>query len=421
MHIFYQIDNEFLAVATLIIFCATYTGLAVGRVRGLKLDRTSIVLLGAIAMLALGCISLKKAVDSVNFETILLLFSLMVIAAQLHYAGFYHQVADRISLRLDRPVYFLALLMVTSGILSAFLNNDVVCLAFTPVVTVALLRKRLNPVPFLIGLALASNIGCALTLIGNAQNVLVGQVGHLSFGGYMLWAALPVTLAMAGAFCIIYLIARRSFYLKEKDVVSGQLEDVTPFDSWRATKGIGMLCIIVVLFFTPLPRYLVALTGAGLLICSQRLESKKVLALVDWQVLLLFMSLFVVVGAFCISGMTGPMLKLIEDHGIDLHNSYVLALAAGVLSNLINNSAAVMLLVKLLDFSSPVSGYVLAVSNSFAGNMFIIGSVANIIMIQGANACGVKISFREFARYGVPTTIFSFVILMLWIFVTQLF
>jgi Na+/H+ antiporter NhaD/arsenite permease-like protein len=421
VHIFYQIDNEFLVVATLIIFCATYTGLAVGRVRGLKLDRAAIVLLGAIAMLALGCISLKKAVDSVNFETILLLFSLMVIAAQLHYAGFYHQVADRISLRLDRPVYFLALLMVTSGVLSAFLNNDVVCLAFTPVVAVALLRKRLNPVPFLIGLAIASNIGCALTLIGNAQNVLVGQVGHLSFGGYMLWAALPVTLAMAGAFGIIYLIARRSFYLEGKDVVSEQLEDVTPFDNWRAAKGIGMICIIVILFFTPLPRYLVALAGAGMLLCSQRLESKKVLALVDWQVLLLFMSLFVVVGAFCSSGMTGPILKLIEDHGIDLHNSYILALVAGVLSNLINNSAAVMLLVKLLDFSLPVNGYVLAVSNSFAGNMFVIGSVANIIMMQGAAACGVKISFREFARYGVPTTFFSFGILMLWIFVTQLF
>jgi Na+/H+ antiporter NhaD/arsenite permease-like protein len=421
VHIFYQIDNQFLAVATLIIFCATYAGLAAGRVWGLKLDRTAIVLLGAIAMLALGCISLKKAVDSVNFETMLLLFSLMVISAQLHYAGFYHKVADRISSRLDRPVYFLALLMVTSGILSAFLNNDVICLAFTPVVAVALLRKRLNPVPFLVGLALSSNIGCALTLIGNAQNVLVGQVGHLSFGGYMLWAALPVTLSMAGAFGIIYLLGRRSFYLAENEIVPGQPEDTTPFDNWRTTKGLGMICIIVILFFTPLPRYLVALAGAGLLLCSQRLQSKKVLTLVDWQILLLFMSLFVVVGAFYNSGMAAPMLHLLETCGIDLHNSCILALVTGVLSNLINNSAAVMLLVKLLDFSSPVNGYVLAVANSFAGNMFIIGSVANIIMMQEAETCGVKISFREFARYGVPTTIFSFGILMLWICVTPLF
>jgi Na+/H+ antiporter NhaD/arsenite permease-like protein len=421
VHIFYQVSHEFLAVATLVIFCVAYIGLAVGRIRGLKLDRTAIVLLGAIAMLALGCISLKEAVDSINFETALLLFSLMVISSQLHYAGFYHKVADRISLRLDRPVYFLALLMATSGLLSAFLNNDVVCLGFTPVVAAALLRKRLNPVPFLIGLAISSNIGCALTLIGNAQNVLIGQVGHLNFGCYMLWAALPVTLSMAGAFCIICLLGRRSFYLAEKDIAPAILEDATPFDSWRATKGIGIICIIVILFFTPLPRYLVALAGAGLLLCSQRLESKKVLALVDWQVLLLFISLFVVVGAFYNSGMMNPVLKTLEAHGIDLHNSYVLALVAGVLSNLINNSAAAMLLVKLVDFSSPVSGYVLAVSNSFAGNMFIIGSVANIMMVQGADSCGVKISFREFAGYGAPTAIFSFGILMLWIFVTQSF
>ncbi|MHB9139760.1 MAG: ArsB/NhaD family transporter [Victivallaceae bacterium] len=421
MHIFYQINNEFVAVATLIIFCITYIGLAAGRIRGLKLDRTAITFLGAVAMLALGCITLKKAVDSINFESVLLLFSLMVIASQLHYAGFFHNVAGRISQRLAHPVFFLGLLMTASGLLSAFLNNDVVCLAFTPVVAAALLRKRLNPVPFLIGLALASNIGCALTLIGNAQNVLIGQIGHLSFGGYMLWAVTPVGLSMTSAFCIICYLSRNRFYLAENEIVTAPQDDNVLFDNWRTIKGVGMLCIIIILFFTPLPRYLVALTGAGLLLCSHRLESKKVLAMVDWQVLLLFISLFVVVGAFYNSGMAAPMLKALEAHGIDLSNSYILAAATGILSNLINNSAAVMLLVKLLDFGSPMQGYVLAISNAFAGNLLVIGSVANIIMIQAAEASGVKISFREFARYGIPTTVLSFGILFLWIYVIGLF
>ena len=421
MHLFYQINHEFVAAATLIIFFVTYAGLAVGHIRGLKLDRTAITFLGAVAMLALGCITLKKAVDAVNFESVLLLFSLMLIASQLHYAGFFHNVAERISQRLDHPAYFLGLLMAAGGALSAFLNNDVVCLAFTPVVAVALLRKRLNPVPFLVGLALASNIGCALTLIGNAQNVLIGQIGHLSFGGYMLWAAMPVGLAMAAAFGIICYLSRNNFYLAENTIIPACQDENILFDNWRATKGVGMLCIIVLLFFTPLPRYLVALAGAGLLLCSHRLESKKVLALVDWQVLLLFISLFVVVGAFYNSGLAEPTLKALEAYGIDLRNSYILASVTGVLSNLINNSAAVMLLVKLLDFSSPLQGYVLTISNAFAGNLLVIGSVANIIMIQGAEASGVKISFREFAKYGVPTTLFSFGILFLWIYVIGLF
>lgn len=393
----------------------TYVGIAIGKIRGLKLDRTGITLLGAIAMLAFGCISLPDAVLSVNVQSILMLFSLMVIAAQLHYAGFYHKVADRISQYLDKPALFLAILMLTSGILSAFLNNDVICFAFTPVVTISLLRKRLNPVPFLIALALSSNIGCALTLIGNAQDVLVGQIAHLKFGGYMLWVAAPVCMSMAAAYGLIYLLGRKDFYLSANSNLPSPPEDETPFDSWRTIKGIGIICIIVLLFFTHLPQYMVALTAAGLLLCSHRLESKKVLALVDWQLLVLFISLFVVVGAFHSGGLATQGVKILEEAGIDLRNTYTLAITTGVLSNLINNSAAVMLLINVVDLHNPINGYVLALSNTFAGNLFIIGSVANIIVVQGASAYGVKISFKEFARYGVPVAIASFCFLLMWI------
>lgn len=415
-NVFYQLDKEFIPAATLIIFCLTYAGIAVGHIWGLRLDRTGITLLGAIAMLAMGCISISHAVASVNVQSILLLFGLMVIAAQLHYAGFYHKVADRISQYLDKPALFLAILMITSGVLSAFLNNDVICFAFTPVVTCALLRKKLNPLPFLIALALSSNIGCALTLIGNAQDVLVGQIAHLGFGAYMLWVIVPVILSMATAYAIVYFLGKPHFHLKDNANIPEPPQDDTPFNTWRTIKGVGLICIIVVLFFTPLPRYLVALTGAGLLLCSHKLDSKKVLEKVDWQLLVLFIGLFVVVGAFHDSGLAAEGMKYLTSWGVNLQNPYVLALTTGGLSNLINNSATVMLMVKVVDLSSHVNGYILALSNTFAGNLFLIGSVANIIVVQGAAVFGVKISFGQFARYGVPTALASFAWLLLWVY-----
>jgi Na+/H+ antiporter NhaD/arsenite permease-like protein len=417
MHVFYQIDHEFVTMATLLIFCVTYIGIAMGKIWGLKLDRTGITLLGAIAMLAFGCVSLSQAVASISMESILLLFSLMLVASQLHFAGFYHKVAGEISNFLARPKLFLAILMITSGVLSAFLNNDVICFAFTPVVAGALLRKRMNPVPFLIALALASNIGCTLTMIGNAQNVLVGQIAHLSFGAYMLWVLAPVTAALALAYAVVYWLGHKHFMLATDDVTAVPPEDATPFDAWRTCKGLGITCIIIILFFTPLPRYLVALTGAGLLLCSHHLNSKKVLGGVDWQLLLLFISLFIVVGAFHHSGLADKGMIWLDKAGCDLNNTYILSLVSGILSNLINNSAAVMLLVKMVDFSNPVNGYALALSNSFAGNLLLIGSMANIIVVQSAATFGIKISFTEFAKYGVPTAISSFAVLLLWIWI----
>ena len=411
-----EISWDFTTISALVIFCITYTGIAVGRIWGLKLDRTGITMLGAIAMLAFGCIVLSKAIEAVNWQSIIMLFGLMVIASQLHFAGFYHKVADQISFFLDRPALFLLILMVVSGVCSAFLNNDVVCFAFTPVVTVALLKKKMNPLPFLIALAMSSNIGCALTMIGNAQNVLIGEISQFSFGGYMVWCAVPVILSMAAAYGIVYKIGKKSFFLAVASDVAEKLpEDTTEFNAWRVIKGTGILGIIVILFFTPLPRYLVTLTGAGILLCSHRLASKKVLGGVDWQLLILFMSLFIVVGAFDETGFTGHVVNWLKSYGLDMANPYALSLTTGVLSNLINNSAAVMLLVKTVDLSKHTNGYILALSNTFAGNLLLIGSVANIIVVQGAAKYGIKISFRDFAGYGVPVAISSFLILLAWI------
>jgi Na+/H+ antiporter NhaD/arsenite permease-like protein len=232
----------------------------------------------------------------------------------------------------------------------------------------------------------------------------------------MLWVAVPVICAMVSAYFIVYFMSRKNFFLEKDSPLEIPAESDTPFDTWRTIKGVGTTCIIVILFFTPLPRYLVALTAAGLLLCSHRLESHQVMEKVDWLLLCLFIGLFVVVGAFHQSGLADQSVAWLQRAGVDLHNTYVMALTTGVLSNLINNSAAVMLLIKVIDLSAPINGYVLALSNTFAGNLFLVGSVANIIVVQGATKYGVKISFKDFAKYGVPTALTSFVLLLLWIY-----
>jgi Na+/H+ antiporter NhaD/arsenite permease-like protein len=183
----------------LAIFLITYLGIALGRVPGLKLNRVGIALLGAIAMMILGGWSTASAGACINWPTILLLFGFFVISAQLRLSGFYDLVAGAVSVRLGNPARFLLLLMMVSAGLAAVLNNDIVCFVFAPIIGSALLRQQLNPVPFLIALAVSSNLGAGATLIGNPQNMMIGEIAQLSFGKYLLWSVVPVIFALAAA------------------------------------------------------------------------------------------------------------------------------------------------------------------------------------------------------------------------------
>ncbi len=398
----------------LIIFAATYLGIAMGHVPGLKLNRVGIVLLGAIALLIFGGVSTAEAISFVNWSTILLLFGFFVISAQLRLSGFYGAVAESIAARLARPAKFLFELMAVTAGLSAFLNHDIVCLVFTPIVTSALVRKGLNPVPFLIALAIASNIGAAATLIGNAQDMMIGTVAHLSFGRYMLWSIVPVLFAFAASYGIIWAMSKNHLKssLPTQDLKDGE---GYPFNRPHTIKGLVILVIVVGLFFTRLPKEIIALAAAGIHLASPKFRTADLLREVDWSILVLFMGLFVVTSAFQTTGCGDSAVQWLAHSGFNLDRPVNLALTTAVLSSLINNSAAVMLLMKVVNVTAPVMAYTLALANSFGGSLFIVGSVANIIVVQQARDLGVKISFRDFARLGVPVTIASLAGLLIWI------
>ncbi len=402
------------AHAILAIFAITYLSIAIGHIPGLKTNRAGIALLGAIALMIFGGVTTPDAVSYVNWPTIFLLFGFFVISAQLCLSGFYDLVAGAIAARLDHPARFLFILMAASAGLSTFLNHDIVCFVFAPVVGGALLRKQLNPVPFLIALTISSNIGAGATLIGNPQNMMIGQIAHLGFGRYLLWSLVPVIFGLATAYGIIW-------WLSCKNLAAAPSSQTVParpsypLNRIHTLKGIVILAITIGLFFTSLPKEVIALTAAAIHLASTKYRTDDLLGLVEWPILVLFMGLFVVAGAFQSTGLGESAVHWLALAGFNLNSPANLTLATTVMSNMIGNSATVMLLLKVVNLSHPCTPYVLALANSFGGSLIVIGSVSNMIVVQQARNLGIRISFWDFARLGIPVTVVALAGLLAWL------
>lgn len=399
--------------AVLAIFVLTYLGLSAGRVPGLKLDRIGIALLGAIAVMVFSRLPVSALVGFIDWPTMLLLFGFFVLSAQLRLSGLFDALADGVARRLRHPHRFLLLLMLSTAGLSAFLNHDIVCFVFTPIVAAALLRQRLNPVPFLIALAIASNIGAAATLVGNPQGMLIAQLGGLGFGAYALWCLVPVLFALGGAYVLIWRLSRHK--LTEVELTGpAPAVHARELDRAHTIKGVVILLVVIGLFFTSLPKEVVALTAAAIHLASPKFRTDDMLRLVDWPILVLFASLFVVTGAFQATGYGDHIVQSLHQMGLPLESPLPLALVTATLSNVVNNAAAVMLLLKVPGVTRPPDAYVLALANSFGGSLLIMGSVSNLIVVQQARALGIAISFRDYARLGVPVTLVALLGLLGW-------
>ena len=399
----------------LLIFILVYIGIAFGRIPALTLDRTGIALLGAIAMLFLGYVTLDQAIDAIDFPTIILLYSLMILSAQLRLGGFYTWVAQRVSVFARQPFLFLGMVMITSAFFSAILANDIVCLAFTPVLCVSLINYRLNPAPFLVGLAISSNIGSAATIIGNPQNMLIGQMGHLDFADFFYWCLPPSLISLVGSYFIISVIYRNVF-LNPSNIQQHEIQEDWPqLDKWQTSKGILTSVLLIALFFTSVKREISAIGIAGILLCSRKMKSVKIMHMVDWHLITLFCALFIIIHGINLEHIPDIIINYLNRKGVDPTNYYMLTAISTILSNLVSNVPSSMLLLKFLDPLNPVQFYILAVSSTFAGNLITIGSIANLIVIEQARNYGVNISFMEHARSGVPVTLFSIAVLIFFV------
>jgi Na+/H+ antiporter NhaD/arsenite permease-like protein len=397
----------------LVVFAVVYLGMILGGLPFLQLDRTGVALLGAIALVAIGAVRPAEAAQAVHLPTLLLLFSFMVISAQMRLGGFYTRVTlDLVDLRVSPPA-LLGLVIAVIGTLSAVFSNDVICLAIAPVLADACLARRLDPVPYLLGLACAANVGSAATLIGNPQNMLIGQTLELSFSGYFLEAIVPVLLGLAATWGILVWQTRGRWRTVFDDPPPERRHDYAVYDRWQTAKGLGVAGALVGTFLlSDVPREVAALAGAGLLLMSRRFHSHKMLGLVDWELIVLFIGLFVVNHALAQTGLAASALAWLSDAGVPLTDTGPLFVVTLMLSNVVSNVPAVMLL--LPAATEPFSGPMLALVSTLAGNLLIVGSIANIIVVDAARRRGIVIDWRTHARTGVPVALVTLCVTAAW-------
>jgi Na+/H+ antiporter NhaD/arsenite permease-like protein len=397
------------------IFATVYLGMIIGGLPFLQLDRSGVALLGAIAVVGFEILTPEQAARTVHLPTLLLLFSFMVIAAQMRLGGFYTWVTQRVAALPLAPPALLGAVMAAAAALSAVFSNDVVCLAAAPVLIQACLRRRLDPVPFLLALACAANVGSAATLIGNPQNMLIGQKLGLSFRGYFAEAIVPVALGLAAAWALLARAARGRWHAEPAAETLERLPQLARFDPWQTAKGLAVAAALMAVFLlTDWPRDVAALVGAGLLLTSRRLHSGRMLGLVDWPLLVLFIGLFVVNGALEQTGLARQALGALEAAGVPLGRPAPLFAASFVLSNVVSNVPATMLL--LPAATRPFAGPMLALVTTFAGNLLIVGSIANIIVVDAARRSGIEIGWRRHARTGIPVTAATLAITAGWLY-----
>ncbi|MBS1177561.1 MAG: Citrate transporter [Proteobacteria bacterium] len=397
------------------VFAVVYLGMFLGGLPRLKLDRSGVALLGAIAVIAITGQTVQDAARAVDLPTLVLLFAFMVVSAQMRLGGFYTAVTRRVAaLPLPRSG-LLAVLIVVAGTLSAVFSNDVVCLAMTPVVARLCLQRGLNPLPFLVGLACAANIGSAATLIGNPQNMLIGSVMQLNFADHLRQALPPVGLSLLLLWLwLAWGPGLRTASGQPVPVPESHAEEEPEFDAFQSAKGLCVAGLLLLIFlFTDWPRDVAALVGAGVLLLSRRLHSAHVMGFVDWQLLLLFIGLFVVNQAFESTGLAAEAVAWLAVQGVHLNEPGPLLVAGVLLSNLVSNVPAVMLLLPHLQGDS--TGVMLALVSTFAGNLLLVGSIANLIVVDLARKSGIHIGWRQHARIGTPVTMGTLVLAWAWL------
>lgn len=394
------------------IFAIVYLGMFLGGLPRLKLDRSGVALLGAIAVIGIGALDTEQAARAVDLPTIVLLFSFMVVSAQMRLGGFYTAVTRGVAaLPLSRNGLLGALLAVAAA-LSAIFSNDIVCLAMTPVVARICLQRGFAPLPFLVGLACAANIGSAATLIGNPQNMLIGSLMQLSFAAYARTALPPVVLSLLALWLWLVWLQRHAPIMPAASSANG--EDDPPFDRWQTAKGLCVAATLLVIFlFSSWPREVAALVAAGLLLLSRRFHSSHVMGFIDWELLILFIGLFVVNHAFGTTGLAAQAVGWLAAQGAHLADAGPLFAATLALSNLVSNVPAVMLLIPHL--SGHETGTALALVSTFAGNLLLVGSIANLIVVDLARKSGIEIDWRGHARIGLPITLVTVAIIWLWL------
>lgn len=441
----------------LVILLALF-GIAVGRIPRLRMNRAGIAFAAAAALIALGAISAEEASASIDLGTLILILSMMIITANLKLSGFFDLAAAAVLRTAGSPKRLLALVMSASALLSALFLNDTICIMFTPFVALLCLRSRRDPVPYLIALALAANIGSAATIIGNPQNMLIGAAGGISFLRFLVRMAPPSILGTAAAYLVVLAVFRREFFGR-RTTTAGLATTVAPLPyaqpSWAPTavkppaaevqapavaaqaaspvgpqapearvykpllyKSLAAVALMTVAFLLDAPVFAAAMAGAALLLVTRRVKTERVFAELDWTIIAFFGGLFIITAAVART----PAFAFLVDRGLPAVGQSMARFSVFtlVLSNLVSNVPAVMLLRPLAEhFADAEKAWlVMAMAATYAGNLTLLGSVANLIVAEIAGRYGITVSFRAYLAAGLPVTMVTTAIGVAWFALT---
>ncbi|HXY13276.1 MAG TPA: anion transporter [Terriglobales bacterium] len=397
-------------VAAYIIFLASYLGFAIGKFPGLKIDRPGAAIIGAVAMIACRIVQARDALRFIDFPTLVLLFSMMLIVGNLHLVGFFEWNAAVVLERLH-PAQLLPAVIFTAGFLSAFFVNDIVCLVMVPFVLSIAKRMQLQPMPYLLAVATASNIGSVATITGNPQNMLIASFSGIHYRQFLFQLGPVAVLGLFLDWAVLHwaYVRKSAILLRTEEKIA-----LPPLDISRLVKPAMVVTAVVIGFFVGVPPAMMAALGAAALLITRTIEPKKLYEEVDWGLLVFFIGLFLIVGGAENAGLVGKLLELAEHLNLQHIASFVVAVT--VLSNIVSNVPAVMLLKSLIpSFANPHTAWLaLAMASTLAGNLTITGSVANIIVVETAKP-EIEVGFRDYFRVGLPITVATLLVGSLWL------
>jgi Na+/H+ antiporter NhaD/arsenite permease-like protein len=400
---------EWQVAAAYAVFAASYLVFALGKLPGMKIDRPGGAIIGAVLMVAFGAVRARDALHFIDFSTLVLLFSMMLIVGCLHLSGFFDWIAG-LAVEHLHPRSLLPAIIFLSGGLSAFFVNDIVCLAMVPLTLKAARRMGLQPLPYLLAVATASNIGSVATITGNPQNMLIGSFSGIGYRAFLLRLGPVAVIGMALDWLAIRLIFGRAMPNRLVDTPAE-----TPHVRMRdLRKPAIVIALVLAGFLAGFPPPITAAVGAALMLITRTREPRLVYDEVDWGVLVFFVGLFLIVGGAENAGLTQYLFAVADR--LNMQNAAMLTLVTAGLSNLVSNVPAVMLLKPLASgFHNARTGWlVLAMASTLAGNLTITGSVANLIVVERARG-EMHIGFWDYSRVGIPVTLATLAVGWAWL------
>ena len=407
-------------IAALIVFIVTYLLIAVNKTPWYHLKRCDVALLGALGMILVHALTVGEAADSIDFKVLFLLLGMMTLVAGLEFAGFFTLISDRLLRFSGSGAKLLAAIVVSSAVLSAIALNDAVVLMFTPIVIKCCRRIKVNPIPYLVGLMVSANIGSIATPVGNPQNAYIVSRTGIGFLDYSMYS-IPISVCcLAVTYLILFLIYRKK--LMEPAFIEEDDQKMRPIDGRRLRIMIGILCATFIGFiltgFYDFELYQVAIVSgiaSAIVVIPRSLKNAEwLVGRIDWSILLFFIGLFVLIGGASHSGLISEFSTQIPGFGEgETPEIFPLTVYTVILSNLVSNVPAVMLISEMMPTTDLMLSIVLASASTLAGNTTLLGSAANIIVAERSERYGVRIDFFRFMAVGVIVTIATIAVMLL--------